>query len=565
MLLPLLLNNQAGATLGVIGGLNSEHLADSNVLDRGQPVVEEEGGAAGAWPNVSFHILAATGGGPVFSPYEHVYDRIWVIPTILTPLNPELNVDIPFRIWSAYTSANSLDTIVPTDATGLTLDISAPTPFAAVEEMTVNIQIGPTAPAVIDANFLFDFTMGSGTLDFETTLIEWLRILPELPIIEDWEWLTNIIVADNSTEQRSSLRRQPRRRIGFNILLFDDTERAREYKRLHSYIGEPTVTIPFWQYDTPITAPSAISATKIFFNRDGTDFRDGDIAIIYRPSTQSSFLLQTTTIDADGANLNSPLTIAVELGDIVAPGFAGRLANRSGMDMSNVHGQLPFNVEITEFRTQFDRPTSSATITVFDGMNVMDRRVIVTRGPAGEKFDADPQLIESPLGLSANKVKWTHPFVSGGRQFWVPRKKDPVEMDFFRDFFTEIVGMREPWLLPTWFDDLVLDSNPVQGSLQFMTDDSLYAAQFFGNDTYKRFMLTNPDGDIIYRKAADATAQPGDLSLITLENPLPNEVAWGNGFAISFLNKVRLADDRVRLKHSALTTTIDISVRTIDG
>jgi len=536
----------------------------AETLDTGQPVSDDiDSGTAGAISLVSFHVLSSQAMGGFESPYSDIYNRIWVVPDLLTLPNPSINVPIPFTLWNAYTVANSLTSIVGTGDTGLTLDISAPLAFLPVEEMVANVTIGATAPAIIDANYAFTFTYGSAELDFETTLIEWFRKFPELPLIEEWEWLTDVMTAWDGTEQRSALRRQPRRRLIFSSLIENALERALEYKRWFTYLDQ-SITVPFWQYSTIINAASAVSATKIYFNRDGTDFRDGDLAVIIRPSTGVSYLLRTTTIDADGANLDSPLTVGINVGDRVAPAFAGRLDNNTGPAMTSVSGSIPFRISITDFRAQFNRPTSGATIDTFDGLNVLDRQPIV-RSAAPEIFDASPVILESPVGIHGAESHWLHPFISGGRQFTIPRLTNPTEMDWWRDFLTSTLGMREPFLMPTWFADLTLDSNPAQGSIQFETDDALYASDFFQYDTYKRFRLTNSAGTQIYRKVDTAVPQAGGTSLITLTTPLPNEVAWGSGFTIEFLNVMRLASDKVQLKHFALYTLLGLSVRTVDG
>ena len=538
----------------------------AEVLDASAEVSDDyDSGTPSAIPVTSWDTRASQAVGIMEDPYAHVYNRIWVVPGLLSLPNPTIGVGIPFILWSAYTTANSLTSIVGTGDTGLTLDISTPLAFLPVEEKTANVTIGATAPAIIDAQYTFTFTNGSGVLDFETILIEWFRDFPEMPMVEKWQWLTDVLTAWDSTEQRIALRRQPRRRLEFNVLLKNDADRATEYKRWFTYLGDQTITVPYWQYSTPINANSVVTGTKVFFDRDGTDFRDGDLAVIIRPSTGVSYLLRTTTIDADGANLDSPLTVAINIGDKIAPAFAGRIDNNTGPTMSSVSGNIPFRINITDFRTQFSRPTSSATIDTFDGLNVLDRRPVVTRGAAPESFDVSPVITESEIGIHSAQTHWLHPFVGGGRQFYIPRRTNPTEMDYYRDFLVDAHGRQNPFLMPTWFDDLVLDSNPPQGAIQFETNDAAYAADFATHDTYKRLMLTNTEGTVIYRKVDTATAQPGDLSLITLTTPLPNEVAWGSGFTISFLNKVRLGSDDVQLTHFALYTLLDISVRTVDG
>ena len=90
-------------------------------------------------------------------PAGHVYLRIWVVPVFLRPTNPQLNVDIPFIIWQAFNKQNNMSSITGSGQTGLTLDLSAPHSWAPLEQLTVNLQITPTAPNVVSAIYNFNF------------------------------------------------------------------------------------------------------------------------------------------------------------------------------------------------------------------------------------------------------------------------------------------------------------------------------------------------------------------------------------------------------------------------
>ena len=537
-------------------------------LDVGQAIADELLGAVVDGPITlpTFDPPADQEVGIFEQIYGDIYERIWIVPNLLTVQNPQLNVDIPFIIWSAYPVANTLNTITPTNATGLTLDFSAPVAYLPVEEKTVNIQIGATADPIIDASYFFDFTFGDGTLDFETTLFEWVKDIQDSPLIEFWDWATDIIDAYDSTEQRIRGRDQPRRVFQFEQFLNSDVERRTWYQRMYSYL-DTSVVVGAWQYYTKILTASVVTDTKIWLTTSKSDFRDSDFIIVFRPSDESSFLLKaadSSAVDADGVNLASPLTQAIEVGDIVAPGYEALIKNKSGIRMTSVSGFHKADLTIQKERTTFARAGSTATITTFDGLNVLDHKPLVTRGSAPEIFDAGYDFFDNVQGQPIAKMRWLHVFVSGARQFFIPRRMDPEQMDYWRDFMDAAKGMQNSFLMPTWFADLVLDSTPVKGSLQISITGAVYATEYSIHDTYQRFVFTNPAGDIIYRKISVAVAQPGDTSLLTLADALPNTDAWGSGFTIGYLNRVRLGADRVKLTHGPANTLIDFSIRTCD-
>lgn len=525
---------------------------------------DETGAVSGAIPDVSVPSLPSAGVG--LDPFYlgEVYWRIWCVPYFMRPQNPELDTDIPFILWNAYPvpPVNTMNSIGGSGQTGLTLDLVAPRDFDAIEELTVNLQITSSAPIDISALYTFNFDYGTGTFQFETSIADWIKIQPEQPVVETWQWLSDVIGGWDSTEQRISVRRQPRRRIEYSILLEDQIARQREYDRWYNSLLE-SIVIPFYQYSTRITQNSIITDTKIYFDPARTDMRDGELVVIYRGSIDESFLLRLNVVEADGATLASPLTVDINLGDIVAPAFECRLDNRTGPTMTSVSGGLDVKAWVTEFRSSFDRPGSTAIIDEFDSLMILDRRPLA-RNSVAEVFDINPTIFDTGSGLHDQRSAWLHAFIGGVRQFTIPRRTQPGEMDYWRDFLTTLVGMREPFLLPTFRRDLFLAQIPNPGDQLLLIEGANYGSQYWPHDTYKRLQFWNSSNEIIYRKVDAVADQPGETTLITLDNPLPLNLNWAEDFTISFLNKVRLASDDVQLSHYEMYTILELAVRTTD-
>jgi len=547
-----------GTTGAVVAAVPSTYVTASLFPD------DETGSDTGAVPDVAVPSLPSNAVGEDRFYLGDVYYRIWCVPNFMRPQNPELNTDIPFTIWNAYPvpPVNTMNSIGGSGQAGLTLDLSAPRDFDAIEELEVNLQITDSAPVDISATYLFNFDYGTGTFLFETSIADWIKIQPEQPVVETWEWLSDVIGGWDSTEQRISVRRQPRRRIEYSILLEDDIARQREYARWYSRLAG-SIVIPFYQYSTKINQTSVITDTKIYFNPDRTDMRDGELVVIYRGSSDESFLLRLDEVESDGATLASPLTVDIDVGDIVAPAFSCRLDNQTGPQMTSVSGQLRVHASVTEFRESFDRPESTAVITEYDSLPVMDR-IPLARNSAAEVFDINPTIFDTGSGIHDQRSAWLHAFIGGMRQFTIPRRRDPAEMDYWRDFLTALVGMREPFLLPTFRKDLFLAQTPNPGDYLLQIEGANYGSQYWPHDTYKRLQFWNSSGEIIYRKVDAVADLPGGITQITLNDPLPLSFNWAENFTISFLNKVRLASDEVQLSHFEMYTILEIAVRTTD-
>lgn len=395
---------------------------------------------------------------------------------------------------------------------------------------------------------------------FTPTSLDWLRVEPEVPVSEQWSWLSSVVTADNgSAEQRMALRMQPRRRVECEVFVTDENRRREEYRRIHdASVGR--MNLPMYQYATNLTQTTLAGATKIFFNPARTDVRNDEYVVVFRPGTEESFLFQVTTVVSDGANLALPLGQDVRTTDVVVPTALAFLENGLGPDMRTVTGRLRLSFLIGETRPTFPRPGSTAVIATFDGLNVLDKRPVVD-GDVPEKFDRNPTALDTETGVYEERVTWLHPFAAGVRRFHAVR---PDDMDYWRDFLHAARGMREPFLAPTFREDFLLSATPSSSSSTIDVFTANYSTAYFVRDTYKRLRLEAPDGSVLYRKVTGVLVLTSTTQRLTLNTALPGTANWGVGFKVGYLNRVRLGNDVVNLLHETTRTQIELALRTTD-
>lgn len=490
------------------------------------------------------------------------YYRIWVLPEVLDAQNPLYDVPVPFALWNAYPqpAVNNLVTIDRIQADGLLLDFDVGEAFRAVEYREVNVTITPAAGLTIDAEFAFNFDIGTGRFYFNATIADFVQMVPDPPVVETWQWLTDVIASRNNTEQRIGLRATPRRTIKYGFLLENETERRRQYQRWYKSLGNPII-LPFYQYHTKLLATSLVGEDKLYFDPAKTDLRDGEFLIVMNEATVTGYLLKIATVDADGATLVTPLQFDATKGLLVAPTFNARLHDRTGLTMDKVTGHLEVNATVLTYRPAFKRPGSAAVIASYDDMPVLDLRPIAV-GETPETFDASYDIVDSDTGLQRMFVSWPHPVVNSTRKWTIRRRQNPGEMDWWRDFLDTVLGQREPFLMPTWFADLTLAEMPGVGTGQLRITNQDYASLYFPYDTFQRLQLET-DAGILWRKVLAVTPNPDGTTTLQLDIGFADlaEVAISK---VSFLNRVRLAADTVTLTHDRLRTQIELATRTVD-
>lgn len=486
------------------------------------------------------------------------YYRIWVIPNPLNILNPRVGVLYPFHVWNSYTAPNNLNSINGTGLTGLTLDITPPSLFKAVEYRLVNLTIGPTAPTEINAHYNFVFDNGTGLLDISAVLTIYIDLLPDIPVTEFWDWLTDVIIARDSTEQRISIRPGPKLTMLSEFILETESDRRYRYKEWFKGMSQGVV-VPYVQYSTRITQASG--PTKLYFDPARSDFRENDFIIILDPWTGLGQIGTVDTVDVDGVTLTSPLGAAVTEGALVAPGYASRLHDATGPAMRSVIGRLEIQATMLGLRNPLSRPGSTAVITYLNSLPILDRRPLAMED-VNENFLGGIEMLDSDVGMETIRTQWPHPFIEGNRRFYVKRVQEPIEMDYWRDFLNLIKGKQNPFLFSTYREDLVPTGNPSVGSPNLTIVDDRYRADYFPNATYK-YIRIETTGGTLHRRVLTATDGGNNTTILELDAVFP--VGMTTITKVSFLNICRLESDRVKWIHGSFDSVVELTHRTING
>lgn len=505
--------------------------------------------------------------GPAFNvgidEQEFLYDfyfRIWVFPARMELRNPRTGVDIPFAIWNAYPWKNSLTSISGTGTDGLSLDLETPSQFREIEYRTVNLQITPAAPLTIEAVFDFIFQNGDGVFTFLANRASVLSIIPDVPVNETWQWLTNVMVATDGTEQRVGLRGVPRRKMSAKLVALSEAEIMDNFKKAMFDFGGQVV-IPYFQYSTTLTNAAGIGATDLVFDPARTDLREGEYVFLLTKDAQE--LAKIETLGIAGATLDAPVTIDLPQGTIIAPAFASVVENKSAISRYAVNDAAEVTVDSTssQARSDFKRPNSTATITTFQGYAILDRRPLANNN-VEDQYDQGYERFDYETGPIEQITRWHFTRQEGPRQYLIHRAQQPETLDWWRDFLDTTRGMLNPFLLPTYRRDLFVATMPDDAYLTFVIAGSDYGSLFWPLAPFKRLWLWTDAGQIPVEITAVDLDDDGN-TVCTMASAMPTGDAYRNISFISFLLKVRLASDEVTLEHHGLETILNLAIRTI--
>jgi hypothetical protein len=388
-------------------------------------------------------------------------------------------------------------------------------------------------------------------------------IIPNLPVIETWQYLTVMTGAEGSREQRASLRTYPRTILNFSAVIEDDEHRRDVYQMLFKYINR-VFDYPNYIHLTRLTASAVAGATKLFFDPAATDMREGGtLALFDAEDERTTLYLTISTLDSDGANLVLPLPINVPRSWYVCPAFNFRTAAIVGFNMSSINGTFDIQLESTSPRT-LERPDASPTLVMIDGMLLLNDRPL-TVDDVDESFDQNVTWLDNEIAPPEPKTNWPIPFMSGTRQYFVDR---PTDMDYWRSVAHTLRGRQNPFLLPTHRNDLPLVETPSLGATSLVTSNIQYA-DMWRQRTYQYLQIENANA-IIYRRVLEAITNydvDGDPITVTLKLSASIGAVAGDNVisAISYVNICRLDTDEIELNHGeGGTTVLTIQVRSIN-
>jgi hypothetical protein len=499
-----------------------------------------------------------TAGTPIRWFGQDFYFRIWPIPRVIDVQNPLFNVDIPFKLWSAFLTPNTLQDLIATGAEGLTIDIADGAVLDTLEMRTINVQITPLAPSSIGALFTFDFEYGEAAVSFIAVLADILPIHPEALIQEKLEWKTDILTNTDGTERRIALRQRPRRSLGISLLLLDDEDRKKLYDKLYQ-VASKELIVPTVQYQSRLKVPTVIGDNKLYTNPRRADLRVGE-KVVVQPKTGGVYIFQVETVEADHVTINSTFSRALPKGSLVTNAFGTRLPNKSALQMSAIAGSANLNVDITEPRPQVGFPDSGVPVPTFEGKPLLLRRPI-SDGMDGEAFDVGLDVIDNETGKPSYHTDWLQPFVEGPRKYLIQTLFEPDDLEHWRQFFDLIRGKQKAFYTSTYRRDQVKyeDGAFVAGAIDVA--GTSYASLYYESDTYRQLEIETDRGT--FQLKVSAAENYGSFTTIRFTQPIEVDLVGVEIIRISYLLKVRLMEDTVTLTHSNTYSTVELSLRTV--
>lgn len=500
------------------------------------------------------------------------YNRIWVIPSVLVAQNPQVGYPIDFAVWNSFLSpaTNLVETITSSGAGALDLSLSFSvlSSFAALEYRVATITINYLDPSPIDTVWQFGFQHGSAPFEFIATLASLISDLPDVPVTETWEFLTDVQVAYDGSEQRISLLRAPRRSMSFDLPIQLTSEWQAQWNNFFSEAKSPFV-FPMFQYATAITVFSAAGSTRIYFDPSATDMRQGEDIYLFGPGIAQ--LASIATLESDGAILSFPTQ--QDIGPqgntpgcaiLACPVLSAYVANKTKLTMDAVTGKLPINAKSTTLRASVLRPGSSVSLTMHGGFPVLDKRPL-NSSPTTTEFDYGGEMFDYGTGQISVYTSWLRNKLIMTRAYKINRVTAPAEMDWWRTFLNYCNGQQQVFWTPTWRPDLTLATPLVNASAVVIVSGPLYSRNFYSSGTGFQAICVETSAGVMITQVESIGSDGFGNDVLNISPPMPSGALWQRVSNISVVVKSRLGSDKITFSHGVLSSTIDITLMSAES
>jgi len=495
---------------------------------------------------------------------QDYYYRVHITPSRLDLQTVASSQTRQFQVWNAWpATAAQLTNVTVSNTAGIEITGQAyPYAMQPLQELTYDATVGISGPPNINVNVQFDF---SNVADPLPLLIVGTRavkfdVVPEVPVYEAWEWLSDMMVAVDGTEQRIALRGEvPRVELGLKVK-FDTSESIRGfYADLAATVGR--LWIPEYQYATRTTALSLTGGLQLYYDATKTDIRAGEFVMVQTPT--AVYLLGIDVLNGSGATVVSTLAADIPAGSLIMPGSPAILADQTSIDRYAVNqaAETKLSCMLTRQRTVLTRTGSAVTLPTFLGAPVMDKRPLANSLVADE-FSTGQISLDNQTGLPDIVSYWDYTRIGGPRTFKVNRMQTPAEMDYWKTFLAYCRGRARKFWVPTYRDDMELTVTPSDATTTYTIKGTAYAEKIWPIVTHKYIEIETASG--IHRTQISGASVTGTDTILNLATALPTGAGWIDVKRISYLLPCRLGDDKAEWKHYGLESVLSISIRTAE-
>lgn len=477
---------------------------------------------------------------------DDLYNHWLIVPEKLALGNLLTDQTKQVEIANLFLTPQTINTVVNNGGLGVQLAgvPSLPAVVRDFDSVTISVSVSTQGPPSINGTIDLTFS-GSPNISIpltgtRITMFPWQ---PDIPVKETLEWLTDVMISANDTEQRASLRLAPRQRIGMTIAQDDPVQ----WELMHNIMFDwmPRVFgVPIWWEQRLLTQPAFTNNSALIVDTTHGDFRAGGLVMIISTKDGTFEAFEIDTLTSTQINLTSFVQHNYTTADMVMPVRTAYLSQTPAGSRGAVNYET-LNVEFLTLDNVDLGSTTGATLlnslVLMDDPNSMkgtlseswSRNVTVLDGGSGRVFQTtliDRSRLHTKKGWALN----TYADVWRVRQL----------LHSFR-------GSLNTFYLPTYRQDFVLTTNIGGGATSIRVKNCGYT-QFVQTRAPMNYVrVVFQDGTYTVRRIT-GSAEDSAEELINIDSAFSGSIITVTSVKrLELVVLMRIEGDKATFQHSS--------------
>lgn len=468
-----------------------------------------------------------------------LFGRLIPSPTALE-LGNLLSVQVrEVRIWNTFFTAQVCSAIQGEGTEGMALlPDGVPFTVAALTEAVFSLTVLTNGPAIIEGRYRFIFAGGTAAVRISGRRLVVFPFIPEAPVEESLEWLSDVLEAYDGSEQRCQIRRAPRQEFAWEVVAPNGLER----QRLQALLGGWQARVfgmPVWPQQRFLSAPVPAGAESIAVDSRFAEYREGGTALLWRSALQYE-AVEITSLTEQSLLLARPTLADWPAGSSLVPLRQARLPDAVPLEDGITYGRYRLHWRVLD-NEPLSAPPPPVTYLGYEVLTAPTR--LTDEGTAPRELFWPMEVLDYGSGMVAVESRMSHARVNSPRLFMKPDQREAAWT--LRRWLHGLAGQTTPFWLPSDGADLTVAAEFAADQTDIVIEAVGYARYLLGDPMYRHLCFRLPDGSVRLRKVLGATEGDG-VETLSLDAALG--LSGGpDTFKVSYLRLVRLAADRIEL------------------
>ena len=456
----------------------------------------------------------------------------------------------PMEVFSGYrTQVGEWTSFVNNAGAGTTLDgqPALPAVLSPLEGFSMTLEVGINGNPSVDSTLDFQFDTSGALILVPIVLnrVVLFPIRPELPYREKLGFLTDMLIHEDSSEQRLAIRKNPRQVFEWEVRTDDDTFDDVRLDTLMFEWQARTWGVPMWHEATSLTVAATIGQLTINVDTtDDADYRIGGLVLVFQDSgtfdvqTVSSFT--TTTITLVNGILNN-----YSIPTVVLPLRTGNLQNNVPTS------RFPSGDQSTTLRFRvLDNDANLADTTGWpteNGKVLLDDCNVLRGSTKPASYLRDIVVVDNTTGLTTQDSPWDHGLMGYPLTL---RSDSKAETWRLRKLMHAFRGRQVSFYVPTFRKDMLLDTELTSASTDLNIVNMGYVQFIHERQPRNRIWIRMKDGTILTRVINSSVETSLTRETLVVDSSWPSTFAIADVDRISYLEEVRYDTDTIEFRYT---------------